>query len=593
MKRGLIASAVAILFVAALFAAVPLLVSTDIARDRIAAILSQWLGANVVVGGEPQLMLVPKLHVVLPDVRTENSALGLTATIDGIEADLDLVALLQGRIEPTRFTLRRPLVQISAQSVARTFAFPAAGDAAAGELRPAGAARMLTVHDGVLTLTRDDGPAQHFDGINAALSWPGSTGAASLSGAMRWRQQDIELRASLTDAASLVGDGAGSFNLTLASSALRASFAGTVSGGATVQADGALSVTAPNLRRVLAWAGQDLGDGATLGAFSIEGAARVGNGGLVLSPAALELDGNEAEGAIALTWNGDVPSVKGTLASETIDLTGYVSELMRATSDLGPDAIALSPRALSAADVDLQISAQRIHIGETRIGQTAVSLLVQDGNMAMEVGEAMVYGGHVTARLSAKAQSRSSGSGSSLAVHLETKAKGLVLGALPLADWPVRPTAGAADISLNAGGAGATLAELLATLGGDIRVTATDPVLTGMDLANVIETFAGGDPAKSNGSTVFTTAAAAGTIDSGVLSVTGLSAEGPTALVSASGRASLEDFSISMNGVASRPSTGDTPGTELPFLIRGPLSAPQFLPDLNKLIDTATPSLAN
>lgn len=592
MKRWLIATGLIALAAAACFAALPLLVSTDIARDRIASVLSKGLGATVSVGGEPHLMLFPRLRVSLPDVHAENEQLQLSMDVESVETELNIGALLGGQIEPTHFVLRQPEISAPLATIDRY-----AQSQIGGSPDQLAAPLLVTMKDGAFLVTQANGIRQHFTDVDATLDWPGGQGAATLSGQFRWRGEDVDIRGQLSDTAALTEDGKGSLNLAVASTALRVNFEGVLARLSGLQADGTLSVAIPNLRRTLGWIGLDPGEGATLGAFALNGTARVDERGLVLSPVTTELDGNTADGALTLAWHKPRPSIKGTLASEKLDISGYISELTLAGKTVDAEALALPVAALSAADVDMQLSARQIRIGETRVGQTAMSLLIQDGNMAMEVGEAVLYGGSLTARLSANTadvdQSLEVAGGTPVQVHVETKARGLNIGALPYGTWAVRPTEGTADLTLTASASAATLGGLLSGLEGDFAITAAAPVLNGFDLANMIEAFSSGDARKGSGVTTFSEAVLAGKIANGALEFSEVSASGPTAQAKATGRASFVDFTVALSGDATHQNAATGTETTLPFLVRGPLSAPQFLPDLNRLIDAGQPGLAN
>lgn len=577
MKRWLAAIAIVIAAAVAGVLSLPLLVSTEGARDRIAASLGTWLGVSVRVDGEPSLTLFPTVRVVLPDVVADNESLGVHAEIESVEADLGLVGLLTGKIIPTRFLLWHPAITTDL----------AAWQSGKGAYADTPFARTTTSHkiailDGSITLAQADGAVRHFDRVDATIDWPGASGAAALTGQFDWRGEAVEVRARLADTASLTGATPAELTLALVSSPLRVNFEGTIADIGTLQADGTLAITAPNLRRVASLLGPYLGEGATLGAFALGGTARMHRRGLVLSQAKIELDGNTAEGALAVEWGGTRPSVKGTLAADKLDLTGYVSEAALAHAGVAPEEIALSGRLLHAADIDVQLSAGQIGIGATSIAQVALSLLVQDGSMATEVGKAVLYGGDFTAQLAASA---GSGPGNGLSVELAAEAKDIDLAAVPHKDLPVYAAGGTGALSLNAEGSGATVGGLLSSLDGKFKFDAENPVLEGFDLSSVIATFTdGGATTAATNRTAFDAAAITGTIRDGRIEIADFSADGPSAQIRASGHALLKDLTLALSGDAYRLGAAAERLQRLPFLVRGRLHAPQFLPDLNRAL---------
>ncbi|WP_321499398.1 AsmA-like C-terminal region-containing protein [Breoghania sp.] len=616
MKRWLILASLAVLLVAAFFAALPLLVSTEIAKDRIAAVLSDWLGADVEVEGRPHVTFTSGLSVVLPDVRAANRDQKMRAHFEAVEAEVKWLPLLTGDIELSRFLLRKP--QIIAEAASSAFAVstlrrdPTQWPFATNELRIEDGS-FLILHDGL----PDGRENERVTGINGTLTWPGARGEAVLSAAFIWHGEAMEVRAGLSDTAVFAGAAQkASLNLKLTSTPLRMNFEGVLLGPTNLQANGKASLTMPNLRRALAWVGRDPGEGATLGPFSAEFQARANASGLVMDQATLELDGNIGTGLIALGWRDQRPSVQATLDFEKLDLSGYISEWLRAEPLPKGGNVAMPVETMAAADIDVQLSARQVRIGAARIGRTATSFLLKNGNIAFDISEAVLYGGTLTARLSSH-MDRTDGtapkdgsplSAKAMAVTGDVRVQNIDLGALPLEDTRMRPTSGVARGSLNLMASGLDLDALASSAKGHFDLTVDGLTLSQVDIARAIETFtmkadeasgaptdAGekGDPlpaptadtqraAAETGRTSLDTLELAATVENGTASFTKVSAASKELAINAQGRASLPERTIALTGQATRK--GDPAATVL-FLVRGPLLNPQFLPDVNRMIE--------
>ncbi|PTW62414.1 uncharacterized protein involved in outer membrane biogenesis [Breoghania corrubedonensis] len=613
MKRWLIAASLVLLVVAALFAALPLLVSTDIAKDRIAAVLSDWLGADVTVDGRPRVTFAAGLSVVLPDVRARNDAQKMTAHFDAVEAEIRWLPLLKGQIELSRFLLRKPDIVAEAGSSVFPFATlrrdPSQWPFAAND---------LGIRDGSFTVLEGDGRRERISEINGTLIWPGAQGEAALSASFVWHKEPVELRAGLSDTAVFAGASKGTLNLSVTSTPLRADFEGVLLGPGNLQANGQASITAPNLRRFLIWTGRDPGEGATLGPFSLACEARANADGVVFDHANVELDGNVGTGLLAFDWRGARPSLQGTLDFEKLDLSGYFSEWLRAAGLGETEHYKVPVAEMAAADIDVQLSARQVRIGAARIGQTAASFLIQAGNMALEISEAVLYGGSISGRLSANVEREANtdaganmdtnnggGAVNSVAINGDLSVRHIDLGALPLDSWKTRPIAGVVDGTLNLSASGLDVDTLAASARGRLEASAEGLTLSGFDLAKAIDTFtmntdttgADGGHGHANdapdmsveasavgndgGRTTFDKAAIAATITDGIAIFTKAEATSPDLAVSAEGRASLPDQTIGMTGLATHNAN---PPATIPFLVRGPLAGPQFLPDVNRMI---------
>ncbi|MEI2386310.1 AsmA family protein [Breoghania sp. JC706] len=620
MKRWLIAASLVIMVIAAFFAALPLLVSTEIAKERIAAVLSDWLGADVEVGGRPHVTFAAGLSVVLPDVRAHNAREKMSAHFDAVEAEVRWLPLLKGQIVLSRFLLDKP--KIVAEAGSSVFAIsalrkdPSQWPFAANDLR---------IRDGSFTILAPGRRPEHVTAINGTLTWPGARGEAALSASFIWHEEPVELRAGLSDTAVFGGQGKASLNLSVTSTPLRADFEGVLVGPGNLQANGKASVTVPNLRRLMTWTGRSPGEGATLGPFQLDCEARANADGVVLDQATVELDGNVGKGLLAFDWRGERPSLQGTLDFEKLDLSGYFSEWLRAAGMDETERYTVPVAELAAADIDVQLSARQVRIGVARIGQTAASFLIREGNMALEIGEAVLYGGSIAARLSATVEHQDgaqTGAVKSVQVTGDMTARHIDLGALPLDTWKARPVAGTAEGTLALSATGRDLAALAETARGRLDVTADGLVLSGFDLAKAIDTFTAQartpedsandsdatqhapDAATTPGSgkaaadaptpaalpetgsdggrTTFDKMRIAATIADGIATFTRAEATSGDLSVSADGRASLPEWTIGLTGLATHKAT---PPAAIPFLVRGPLAAPQFLPDVNRMIE--------
>ncbi|WP_321335443.1 AsmA-like C-terminal region-containing protein [Breoghania sp.] len=616
MKRWLILASLVVLLVAAFFAALPLLVSTEIAKDRIAAVLSDWLGADVDVEGRPHVTFTSGLSVVLPDVRAANRDQKMSAYFEAVEAEIKWLPLLTGDIELSRFLLRKP--QIIAEAASSAFAVstlhrdPTQWPFATNELRIENGS-FLILHDGL----PDGRENERVTGINGTLTWPGARGEAVLSASFIWHGEAMEVRAGLSDTAVFAGtEQKASLNLKLTSTPLRMNFEGVLLGPTNLQANGKASLAMPNLRRALAWVGQDPGEGATLGPFSADFQASANASGIVMDQATLELDGNVGTGLIALGWRKARPSVQATLDFEKLDLSGYISEWMRAEPLPEGGDTAIPVDMMAAADIDVQLSARQVRIGAARIGRTATSFLLKSGNVVFDITEAMLYGGTLSARLSANLEPSDDANAAdssrqppkAMAVTGDVSVRNIDLGALPLDDKHMRPTSGIVRGSLNLMASGLDFDALANSARGKFDLTVDGLTLSRVNIARAIETFtmkadaASGervdavgtdDPSAGSssgtqlampetGRTQLDTLELAATVKDGTASFTKVTAAGKELEIDAQGRASLPDRTVALTGKATRK--GDPAATVL-FLVRGPLLNPQFLPDVNRMIE--------
>jgi uncharacterized protein involved in outer membrane biogenesis len=223
---------------------------------------------------------------------------------------------------------------------------------------------------------------------------------------------------------------------------------------------------------------------------------------------------------------------------------------------------------VTGADVDLRLSAGQVIAGVTQVGPVAASLLVKDGIIRIEVGEAHLGEGSIEASLLAEMKDGVlSGAASLKADGIAAEAAAGILG--------LSGVTGTAEASLDLKASGATWGDLAADLSGNGSVSVTDGNVEGVDLMRLPQMIA--DPASNpaGGATSFGLAAATLALADGTLSTGDLRVEGPGYALTLAGKAALPGTAIEARGVLT---LGDA--REVPFLLNGAWGALQLHPDL-------------
>ncbi|HOV04607.1 MAG TPA: AsmA family protein [Kaistiaceae bacterium] len=600
MRRVIIGLSTAAIAVAAVVAITPVLISSDTVKTQIAAQISDWTGAPVTLTGEPVVTLFPDLTVKLKGV-TVAGAGGADApplvAMDVLRGSLRLLPLLGGRFEISEFRMTRPRLHLEVDASGagnwQLLDGSVARGLATGNGDPAGNLRLGTfvLADGIVTFD-DHRTGRHEEATNIDLEvdWPTLDSRGSASGTLVWRGEVVETNISASAPLAFFSGESSDLRLGLASPPLRVAFSGTANRRADLQLEGDLDVSSPSVRRLLEWTGRPVGPGATFGPLSVSSAVNMVGPSASLADATIELDGNKAEGVLAIKLGEKRPSLQGTLALDTLDLSAYGGLLAAEPPAAGQtwrDA-AIPAAALDALDLDLRVSAGRVLLGKAKLGRTALSAMMRDQRLALEVGEAVLYGGRgdgsvVLEASAAGVQGRASGSLS-----------GVKLGAL-LPDLFAHPgIEGDARVSASLQGRGATYHALLRSLSGTAEATIAPGAILGTDIVSLV-TAALGQPlpkgAEAGSRTAFETAEAKVTIAGGVAEIDSLSVTSPILGLSLTGSTDLAGEAFDLAGTATvyeRPETADTAHgptvAELPFAVVGGWSSPLVLPSLGKLL---------
>jgi AsmA protein len=321
-----------------------------------------------------------------------------------------------------------------------------------------------------------------------------------------------------------------------------------------------------------------------MGQFALKAHTSFTGGTATMSAVNIELDGNVAEGVMAVATEPRV-TLKGTLAAEQLDLTPYVStfEVLRSNDrewSRGPIAI----DNLSNFDLDLRLSAARVSVASARLGRTGVAVNLRDGRLTLAIGEAQAYAGLlkgalILARTEVGAEVKTQLQFTD--VDLES-----CLGDL----FGIRKLEGKGNLSLSADAAGDSLLALTRTLTGTTELTARQGAITGFNVEQLLKRLEqrplsiGSDFRR--GRTPFDRLAARAKITQGMAAIEEMRIEGGAIRLALGGLASIPSRDLDLRGTAALVSAASDarPAFELPFVVQGSWDDPIMLPDAQSLI---------
>jgi AsmA protein len=598
MKRVVAAAIATIAVLAIIVAVMPLLISGSFLKNLIAAQITAWTGREVTISGEPGLSLYPYLAITTDQVTVGNpQGMGDDQFIvaEGLRAKMRILPLLIGRTEFDEFELIRPRIRLVVNSDGRInwrmgrSAIVAqallglqrdadtgleAGEGSGAQNPPAAPdvqIGRLKIDDGIVLY--DDLASDHreeMSALNLEVSWPSAATAARGMGSVQWRGERIEFNGSLAAPLALIGGGTSPVRFAIAATALRLSFTGNASRQADARLDGQASVATPSLRRVIEWMGTPMGTGPILGAASIAGALHWAGTTASFDPAHVELDGNSAEGTLALDFGGPRPAVRASLSADTLDFTPYVDA---ARADLlAEGSWLIAPVRLGVAetvDADIAVSAGQAFLGVSPVGDLSASMTIRNGSLNLDIGDGSSYGGKFKAHIELARNQEA------LSAHVTASAADVgVLSALQdLAGMSALD--GSATASLDMSGRGKTWGEFARSIGGSARVEVRDGTLAGFDVGAVADAMGGplAEPVQPGPeSTAFSDLTASLVIAEGNLATDDLLMLGDGFRLTVAGRGSV------LNGLIDARARIEMAERTVPIAITGKWRAPLVSP---------------
>ncbi len=583
IKRLGFAAAVVVAAAVAALAILPWLLPAEAVRKAVQAEIRAVTGLDPVLRGEASVSLFPASAVNFDDVMLGANTGAPALTAEHVVARLRFFPLLIGRIEIADLSLIRPTIAIifndDRSSNWSDHIETLARNLKSGPDRPASFSE-IRITDGTVIL-RDEAykVLESISNVEMALAWPSISRSFAATGRFAWHDEPIDATVSLTDfAAALLGERSG-LKLRLAGAPLKLAFDGYISHRPTLKMEGTLAAYAVSIRDTLRWAGQHTPPGGGFGRFALKAQTNVVGGTISLSGVNVELDGNTGEGV--LTFDGR-QSLQGTLATEGLDLTPYVSAVrLLAAGERGWDSKPIMLDGLDGLQLDLRLSAARVNVANVKLGRTAVAANLRDGNLAVAIGESQAFGGVVKGTFGLA----KSPAGTDLKAQLQFADVDLeqCLGEI----FGIRRLEGKGNLGFAIDSSGRSVYDLTKGLNGTASLTSRKGAIAGFNVEQLLKRIerrplSGGGEFRT-GKTPYETLLVNLRIIQGIANVEDVRMEGPSVGLALAGSASIPERELDLRGTASllASSTSGTaaPAFELPFMVQGSWDDPIILPD--------------
>jgi AsmA protein len=566
--------------------AASVLISADTVRQEAMSEIRAVTGLTPILRGEATVSLFPSGKVSFADVVLgDEKQPALSA--ERLTARLRFFPLLRGRVEIADVALVRPVIAIDIDANGQSNWSGLIESLSRGQ-KPA--QRIATfsemrIDDGTVIL-RD--PAHKVEetvrNVDLSLAWPSISKSFGATGRFVWHDEPVDASMTLADfPAALSGNRTG-LKVRFASSPMKGAFEGAISVRPTLKIEGTLAADAASLRDALIWTGQRPLPGGGFGRFAIKAQTNVVGGNIGLSSVNVELDGNTAEGVLTFATDGR-KTLQGTLASDTLDLSPYVSTVRLLTTNQREwSSGRISLDGLSGIDFDLRLSAANVVMANAKFGRTAIGANLRGGNLVVSIGEAQAYGGLIQGSVALAIFETGVDVKSQLQftdVDLE-KCLGQLFG--------LKRLEGKGNMSLAVEGSGESVLALTHTLNGTAGLNGINGALAGLNVEQLLRRLerrplSGGGEFRS-GMTPYDKITVALKIVKGTVNVENMRVDGAAVRLGLNGTASIPERELDLKGSAALV-TAARPGTtpfELPFIVQGSWDDPIMLPDPEALI---------
>jgi AsmA protein len=563
------------------------LISPDAVRARVLSEIGAVTGLNPTLRGETTVRLFPTGSVSFGDVELgEGGEPALSA--ERLTARLRFFPLLAGRVEIADVSLERPTILVDVQANGRSnwsSLIEALARSQKPHAQPLAAFSEMRIADGTVVV-RDKARkfSETFDNVAFSLAWPSISKSFGASGRFVWHDEPLNMTMTLSDFAAALSGNRSGLKLRIAGAPLKTAFEGSIGVKPSLKIEGSFAADATSLRQAVIWLGQKPLPGGGFGHFAIKAKADLVGGTIGLDNVNVELDGNSAEGVLTFATDGR-QTLQGTLASDKLDLTPYLSTIKLLTAnqrEWNNGHITLD--GLTGTDFDLRLSAGNVVLSDAKLGRTAIGANLRGGHLTVTIGEAQAYGGLIKGSVALASFNQGVDVKSQLQftdVDLES-----CLGQL----FGLHRLEGKGDIAFAVEGSGDSVLAVTRTLNGSANLTGHDGAIAGLDVENLLHRLerrplsGGGD--FRNGRTPYDTISLSLKIVQGKIDVDDMKIAGPTVRLALAGSASIPQRELDLTGTAAlvTPARAGLAPFALPFIVQGSWDDPIMLPDAEALI---------
>jgi AsmA protein len=345
---------------------------------------------------------------------------------------------------------------------------------------------LVTIRRGTLHVTAFDGSLETISDIQAEVTGL-RKGQIASRGSFTIRGQRLVFDATLGQPSDKRLPLRWPLKASLNGGLLQASFDGHADVAEDLQLIGHAEVSTPSLRRIGRWFGLPLYLTEGFNAVAIKGDLTWANRSLAFEKAKVSVDGNEANGRLAIHLGGERPLADATLDFASLNLTPY-AEATR-TQFFGFDIPSgswsffdFSLPLIRHVDADLRISARKAALRGHSFGQSGATITARSGKLQADITEVEFNSGTASAQVTAimsEALPR---------YALRAKLENVEVGPAAAQLFGAAPLTGRATVTVELTSSGYSAPEIVGRMSGKAGLTMSEGGRLALDLKALHET---------------------------------------------------------------------------------------------------------
>ncbi len=388
--------------------ALPQIMSTDMARNKITQVIEQRTGRKLIITGDTSFKFYPDIGVSLNDISLSNPPRMKGAPLvkmASLSASFKLIPLFKGQVEVADITLIKPhFILLVDKKGNRNWDFNMAAsdtpnDDTKTDTSPDNSVTLgsVTIKNGfVHYLNAKDNIDEKFEAINITLAHKLPSRSISTKGNLRWHNEILNISAKINAPDKLFADQPSKVVVKLSSRFTNSEYEGMMTLGDQPSLDGSLISRTSSVRGLAKFLGHELPAGSGYGNLKLKTVLKADAEQVQFATSQFLFDNMDITASGTLDLKRQKPSIVANMEIDRLDLNPYLDDQANAAN--GSDAnIDLS--GLKAIDATIKLKTSEILYQKGRFGAGQIDVTLLNGRAEFTIRTLSLYRGSATGNL--------------------------------------------------------------------------------------------------------------------------------------------------------------------------------------------------
>ncbi len=386
--------------------ALPQILSTDLARNKITQVIEQKTGRKLIIRGDTSFKFYPDIGVSLSDISLSNPPrmtgppLVKMATL---RASLKLMPLFKGQVEVADITLIKPhFILLVDEKGNRNWDFNMGGskDEDTGEPSSGTSVTLgsVTIKNGfVHYLNAKDDLDEKLEAINITLAQKLPSRSISTKGNLRWHNEILNITSKIDAPDQLFAGQPSKLFIKLASRFTDSEYEGMVTLGDQPSIDGSLISRTSSVRQLAKFLGHELPAGNGFGNLKLKTILKANAKQVQFATSQFLFDNMDIKASGTIDLKRKQPVIVANMEIDRLDLNPYLDDQGAGSASADKDAIDLS--AIQAVDGTFKLKTNAIIYQKARLGAGQFDISISNGRADATIRSLSLYRGSATGNL--------------------------------------------------------------------------------------------------------------------------------------------------------------------------------------------------